>query len=64
MTTVDHDILIATLDRLKLTERGRDARSKTWEVYDAAIAEGVGDKLTDEAETLARLLSKLRAPTP
>lgn len=45
-----------------LTEKGRDVRSKAWDVYGASIASRVGSKLTDdEAETLAALLSKLRA---
>ena len=50
---------------IALTEKGRELRSKTWEVYGAAIASRVGSKLTDEeAETLADLLSKLRAENP
>lgn len=47
---------------IALTEKGRDLRSKTWEVYGAAISSRIGSRLTDEeAETLAGLLSKLRA---
>jgi DNA-binding MarR family transcriptional regulator len=47
---------------IALTERGRDVRSKAWDVYGASIASRVGSKLTeDEAGTLAALLSKLRA---
>lgn len=46
---------------IALTEKGRDVRSKTWEVYGAAIASRVGSRLTEEeAETLAGLLAKLR----
>lgn len=46
---------------IALTEKGRELREKTWEVYGAAIAKHIGERLTDEeAELLARLLSKLR----
>ena len=47
---------------IALTEKGRDVRSKAWDVYGASIASRIGDRLTDdEARTLAGLLAKLRA---
>ena len=47
---------------IALTEKGRDIRSKAWEVYGASIASRIGGRLTDdEARTLAGLLAKLRA---
>ena len=48
---------------IALTEKGRELRSKTWDAYGAAIASRIGSRLTEEeAEILARLLSKLRTP--
>ena len=46
---------------LKLTRAGKALRAKVWPDYAAAIQAAVGDRLTGaEAETLAKLLEKLR----
>ncbi|MES1199789.1 MAG: MarR family transcriptional regulator [Pseudomonadota bacterium] len=46
---------------LNLTRAGKALRQKMWPVYSAAIAEAVDAKLSAaEAETLAKLLDKLR----
>jgi DNA-binding MarR family transcriptional regulator len=43
-----------------ITSSGRELQKRMWPTYRAAIARHVGEKLSDaEAETLARLLSKL-----
>jgi len=46
---------------LKLTRAGRTLRTKMWPDYAAAISSAVEDRLSaSEAETLAKLLDKLR----
>jgi len=46
---------------LKLTRAGRALRAKVWPDYAAAIQAAVGERLSaTEAETLAKLLEKLR----
>ena len=46
---------------LKLTRAGKTLRAKMWPDYAAAISDAVADRLrVSEAETLAKLLDKLR----
>jgi len=46
---------------LKLTRSGKALRAKMWPDYAAAISDAVGSRLSaSEAETLAKLLDKLR----
>ena len=45
-----------------LTKAGRETQANMWTIYGASIAARIGGRLTDdEADTLARLLSRLRS---
>ena len=50
---------------LAITAKGRELRRQMWPVYDRAIDEHFGARLSQaEAEQLARLLAKVVQPEP